>query len=75
MGKLVAFKCVMLGEQSVGKTCLVNRFIKGNFAEVESTIAGDFKAKVVKIQDDDQDVKIRLQIWDTAGSEQYKSLA
>ena len=53
MGKLIAFKCVLLGEQSVGKTCLVNRFVKGNFAEAESTIAGDFKAKVVKVQHDD----------------------
>ncbi len=30
---VVSFKIVMLGDQSVGKTCLVNRFINSTFDE------------------------------------------
>jgi GTPase SAR1 family protein len=29
----------MLGDASVGKTCLVNRFIKNSYFEAEATLA------------------------------------
>ena len=47
MSKDLAFKVVMLGDSSVGKTCLVNRFIKQSYFESEPTLAQDFKSKVV----------------------------
>jgi len=38
-----AFKLVLLGESAVGKSSLVLRFVKGQFAEhQESTIGGKF---------------------------------
>ena len=59
----------MLGEQSVGKTCLVNRFVKNSYFEAEATLAQDFKSKTLKVNKDGNQATIRLQIWDTAGGE------
>ena len=64
----------MLGDASVGKTCIVNRFIKNSFASVDATLAQDFKSKALKIVVDGVQASARLQIWDTAGGEQYRSL-
>ena len=73
-GQVVAkpFKVVMLGDSSVGKTCLVNRFIKAKYYEAEPTLAQDFQSKTVMTS---EGTNVRLQIWDTAGGEQYRSLA
>ncbi len=39
----------MLGDQSVGKTCLVNRFVKNSYFEQAATLAQDFKSKNVTV--------------------------
>lgn len=71
----IPFKIVMLGDSSVGKTCLVNRFIKNSYFEAEPTLAQDFKSKTLEVNENGKLQQVRLQIWDTAGSEQYRSLA
>lgn len=43
-GNTIPFKVVMLGDSSVGKTCLVNRLAKNAFTLTEPTLAQDFKA-------------------------------
>ena len=65
------FKIVFLGDQSVGKTSLINRFIYDTFEDVyQATIGIDFLSKAVYVDDK----TIRLQLWDTAGQERFKSL-
>lgn len=45
------FKLVLIGDASVGKTCLVQRFKTGAFAERQgSTIGVDFTMKSLEIQ-------------------------
>ena len=61
----------MLGAASTGKTALVTRFAHNRFSSTESTIGVAFVSKNIKI--DNKDVK--LEIWDTGGTEKYKSLA
>ncbi|ESN94844.1 hypothetical protein HELRODRAFT_157741 [Helobdella robusta] len=56
------FKLVFLGEQSVGKTSIITRFI--------ATIGIDFLSKTMYLEDR----TIRLQLWDTAGQERFRSL-
>lgn len=66
------FKVVLVGDQSVGKTALVMRYLKGTFDEkVETTIGMDFQTKTVQLLNGSP---IRLQLWDTAGQERFRSL-
>ncbi|TIB87531.1 ras-domain-containing protein [Wallemia mellicola] len=72
MQKPLNFKLVLLGESAVGKSSIVLRFVKQQFAEDrESTIGAAFLTQQMKIAED----LIKFEIWDTAGQERYKSLA
>lgn len=65
------FKFLLVGNSCVGKTSLVHRFCRDDFDEtINSTISVEFMTSIIKI---DQ-TPIKLQIWDTAGQEQYKAL-
>ena len=45
-------KILMVGESGVGKTCIIRRFTKNEFSLAHlSTIAIDFKMKIVPIED------------------------
>ncbi|PAA81660.1 hypothetical protein BOX15_Mlig005781g1 [Macrostomum lignano] len=65
------FKIVLLGESSVGKTCLLRTLIGEEFSShVMSTIGIDFKRKKFTIGDK----VIELEIWDTAGQEKFRTI-
>lgn len=66
------FKLVLLGQSSVGKTCIVNYFILGQFDQSATPTLG---ATYASSQIDVNGKPISLQIWDTAGQERYKVLA
>ncbi|KAK8169679.1 GTP-binding protein yptV5 [Phyllosticta citrichinensis] len=66
-------KIVVLGSQGVGKTSLVHRYVKNNFANTTSTVGASFLTK--KVVDIDTSTVVRLQIWDTAGQERYRSIS
>ena len=40
----------MLGDAGVGKTCIVNRYIKGAFTDTEATLGSNYSAKVIELQ-------------------------
>uniref|UniRef100_A0A673BET8 RAB6B, member RAS oncogene family b n=1 Tax=Sphaeramia orbicularis TaxID=375764 RepID=A0A673BET8_9TELE len=66
------FKLVFLGEQSVGKTSLITRFMYDSFDNTyQATIGIDFLSKTMYLED--RTVR-RLQLWDTAGQERFRSL-
>ncbi|XP_006003556.1 ras-related protein Rab-33B-like [Latimeria chalumnae] len=63
------FKIIVVGDSSVGKTCLSYRFCGGRFLEnPEATIGVDFREKNVEIDGE----KIKIQMWDTAGQERFR---
>ncbi|XP_053526199.1 ras-related protein Rab-43 isoform X3 [Artibeus jamaicensis] len=65
------FKLVLVGDASVGKTCVVQRFKTGAFSERQSsTIGVDFTMKTLEIQGK----RVKLQIWDTAGQERFRTI-
>ena len=65
------FKLVFLGEQSVGKTSLITRFMYDSFdTTYQTTIGIDFLSKTIYLEDR----TVRLQLWDTAGQERFRSL-
>ncbi|EMD69542.1 hypothetical protein COCC4DRAFT_123300 [Bipolaris maydis ATCC 48331] len=68
---LKKFKLVFLGEQSVGKTSLITRFMYDSFDNTyQATIGIDFLSKTMYLEDR----TVRLQLWDTAGQERFRSL-
>ena len=88
---MLQFKLVLLGDSSVGKSSIVQRFVKNSFDENrESTIGAAFLSQTIKIKPasastntntnttitpEENEVAIKFEIWDTAGQERYKSLA
>lgn len=66
-------KIVLLGDSGVGKTCIISRFISGQFdANVNSTNGASYASK--KIEYPHLKKTLVLDIWDTAGQEKYKAL-
>eukprot|EP00927_Polykrikos_kofoidii_P010278 TRINITY_DN1434_c0_g1_i2.p1 TRINITY_DN1434_c0_g1~~TRINITY_DN1434_c0_g1_i2.p1 ORF type:complete len:217 (+),score=27.30 TRINITY_DN1434_c0_g1_i2:137-787(+) len=65
------FKYIIIGDAGVGKSCLLLQFTDRRFRqEHDMTIGVEFGHRVVDI--DNQ--KIKLQIWDTAGQEAFRSI-
>lgn len=65
------YKIVLLGDQSVGKTAVINRFIFDTFdGKDHPTVGIDFISKTLYYDDK----ALKLQIWDTAGQERFRSL-
>jgi Ras-related protein Rab-5C len=66
------YKVALLGDTSVGKSCLANRFINDSFSTFqEPTIGAAFMTKQLELDN----FKVKFEIWDTAGQERYRSLA
>ena len=65
------FKYIIIGDSAVGKSNILLRYIHDKFnEEFQSTIGVEFGARNIKIED-----KIyRIQIWDTAGQETFRSI-
>jgi len=71
MTPLQKHKLVFLGDQSVGKTSIITRFMYDNFdRHYQATIGIDFLSKTMYLEDR----TVRLQLWDTAGQERFRSL-
>jgi Ras-related protein Rab-6A len=65
------YKIVFLGNQNVGKTSIIHRFIYETFEEnYQATIGIDFMSQKMFVEDK----IIILNLWDTAGQERFKSL-
>ena len=73
MEEPLKFKVVLIGETGVGKTSILLRYITNKFNPGQfSTIGLSYVDKIIKI---DNDKIIKLEIWDTAGQEKFRSLA
>jgi Ras-related protein Rab-2A len=65
-------KIVLVGECSVGKTALTQRLVYDMYSErIDSTIGVDYSTKIFKMNDSSL---VKLQMWDTAGQENFISL-
>ncbi len=66
------FKYIIVGESSVGKSCLLLRFIDNRFKDAHDlTIGVDFGSKTLSLVDG---TNVKVQIWDTAGQESFRSI-
>lgn len=66
------FKVVLLGDSTVGKSCLLLRFVNNTVALSHfSTIGVDVRNKTINTEFGEA----TLQIWDTAGQERFRGLS
>jgi len=65
------FKYIIIGDSSVGKSNILMKFAHNKFSdEYQATIGVEFGAKNIEI-----DSRVyRIQIWDTAGQENFRSI-
>ena len=62
---------ILIGDTTVGKTCLFNRYFKNEFEEtLLSTIGIEKEMKFVKVKKE----IYKITLWDTAGQERFRSL-
>jgi len=65
------FKYIIIGDTGVGKSCLLLQFTDKRFQPVHDlTIGVEFGARMINIENK----PIKLQIWDTAGQESFRSI-
>ena len=69
-------KVILLGPSGCGKSCLLHRFIKGEWRVLTSqTIGVEFASKIVKVGNQGSRKRVKLQLWDTAGTERFRSVS
>ncbi|KAK7963384.1 hypothetical protein PG988_010358 [Apiospora saccharicola] len=69
-------KIVLLGPSGTGKSCLLHRFVKSEWRILSSqTIGVEFASKIIKVGTGARRKRIKLQLWDTAGTERFRSVS
>ena len=64
-------KILIIGDSNVGKTNFIHRFCDNEFNQIYmATTSVDLKSSLLEINDK----KIRIQLWDTAGQEKFRSI-
>ena len=75
----ITYKIILIGDSSVGKTCLFKKLTTGVYSDKNiSTIGIDRKSISLKIKVTENGVELEktfvIQIWDTAGQERFRSI-
>jgi Ras-related protein Rab-2A len=71
MDSEVLFRVIIVGDTGVGKSCFLLRYTEDHFKEQHNvTIGVEFGTKQMTVQD----CPVKLQIWDTAGQESFRSI-
>ncbi|GAM23534.1 hypothetical protein SAMD00019534_067090 [Acytostelium subglobosum LB1] len=66
------FKCIVTGPPCVGKSSILLQFCEKEFSpEIDTTVGVEFQTKTMEL---DSAYKIKLEIWDTAGQESFRSI-
>ena len=67
----INIKVAIIGSCGVGKSSIINRFIRNEFnEEITSTVGANYSKKELKIDNKN----VILDIWDTAGQEKFHSM-
>jgi len=69
-------KIILLGPSGSGKSCLLHRFVKNEWRVLTSqTIGVEFASKIIRVGTGARRKRIKLQLWDTAGTERFRSVS
>ena len=67
----LTIKAILIGDSNVGKTTIIGKYLDKNFSEKTlNTVGLDLKYANLNINNK----KIKLQLWDTAGQEKFRSM-
>ena len=68
----IDLKIILLGDAGVGKTSISGRYIDSTFKDnYQATIQVEKRMKIIN---EDDKTSVRLNIWDTAGQEKFRSI-
>ena len=69
----LVYKILLLGDSEVGKSCFLMRYADNVFVDNYITTIGlDYKLKYIQL---DSGQVIKVQLWDTAGQDRYRTIA
>ena len=61
---------------TTSRSCLLHRFVKNEWRVLSSqTIGVEFSSKIIKVGTGARRKRIKLQLWDTAGTERFRSVS
>ena len=64
-------KIILLGDTGVGKSSIIKRYYEDTFNDnLTTTFVSSYLEKTIKIKGQ----KVKLEIWDTAGQEEFRSI-
>ena len=66
-------KIVLIGNSNIGKSSIINQFLRKNSNEENMNFKGDKFTKQLKIKYNSKEENLIFEIWDSAGTEQFKS--
>ena len=67
----LSIKTTLIGDSGVGKTCIIRRYISNEFSDdLMSTNGVSYSKRELIIGDR----KVQIDLWDTAGQEEYRAL-
>ena len=67
----IEIKVTLIGDSSVGKTCIINKYTKNRFeSNIMTTTGANYSQKMLERFGK----TVRLDLWDTAGQETYRAI-
>lgn len=75
-GKYECLKANCASGLTPSRSCLLHRFVKSEWRVLSSqTIGVEFSSKIVKVGTGGTRKRVKLQLWDTAGTERFRSVS
>jgi small GTP-binding protein len=71
----ITSKIVLIGDTAVGKTSILKKYVHNENTDTHlMTIGVDYLTKLITTIHNNKSYNIRLQLWDTAGLERFRSI-